>query len=55
MLIYLFNEINKRRTLGIKYIQSCEISVMHYLDLFLAYPLGLNDINRIWNVIMDNT
>jgi hypothetical protein len=36
MLIYLFNEINKRRTLGIKYIQSCEISVMHYLDLFLT-------------------
>jgi hypothetical protein len=55
MLIYLFNEINKRRTLGIRYIQSCEICVMHYLDLFLAQPLGLNDINRIRNVIKDNT
>jgi hypothetical protein len=36
MLIYLFNEINKRRILRIMYIQSCEISVMQYMDLFLS-------------------
>jgi hypothetical protein len=36
MLIYLFNEINKRRILGVKYIQFYEISVMHHMDLFLA-------------------
>jgi hypothetical protein len=36
MLIYLFNEINKRRILGIKYIQFYKISVMQYMDSFLV-------------------